>query len=74
MSEDMDKDIKKMATLIRNREFRERELLIACFVLENPDVPVEEIVFITHMLKDGGVAYQVRKVEDLDYEGEHKIH
>lgn len=58
-----------MAQLIMEREMRERELLIACFVLENPDIPAENIVFITHNLKEGGVAYQVREIRKEDLEG-----
>ena len=70
----MEEDIRKMAELIKKREFREKELLTACYIMENPDVPVEEIVFVTHMLADGGVAYQVRQVSTLDYDGNPNIH
>ena len=70
----MDEDIKKMAELITKREFRERELLVACFVMENPDVPAENIVFITHNMPDGGKAFQVRELRKEDLEGGNKLH
>lgn len=70
----MDEDIKKMAEMILRKEFRERELLVACFVMENPDVPVDNIVFITHNLPDGGKAFQVREIQADDLEGGNKLH
>lgn len=71
--DDVEEDLRKMAELIRKREFREKELLTACFIIENPEVPIEEIVVVTHVLKDGGVAYQVRQVSTLDYDGNPNI-
>jgi hypothetical protein len=55
-----------MAEEVVERELRERELLIAQFILQNPEIPVEEIVLVSTPNGRGGLNLSVRKMNEED--------
>jgi len=59
-------DLHKLAKEVVERELRERELLLAQFMLENPEVPIDQIVLSTKPNDTGGLDFSVREMDDSD--------
>lgn len=51
-----------LAKKVMERELRERELLIANFLIDNPKVPADEIVMEVTPVGDGTMMYRVRRM------------
>lgn len=55
---------KGLADLTLDRLLREQELLLAYFIVTNPEIPADRIVLVTNNLADGNKAFTVREMTD----------
>ena len=60
----MQEKTNRLARTIFEQYMKEQELMVAYFLITNPDVPADRIVLVTNNLSDGNKAFTVREMTD----------